>query len=117
MGRHLWIVAFGVAVLVGAGLGAWTWRERARQQSPEPSSGAAAVTLRIEGMTCAGCAVAVKLAAERVAGVAQAVVRLEDGTAVVTFDPVKTTPEAIARTITEQTGFKAAVVGRVYNRL
>lgn len=65
--------------------------------------------LRITGMTCAGCAVAVKLAARKVDGVSAIDVTYEDGRADVTFDPARTTPDAIAHAITKGSGFKAEV--------
>jgi len=64
-------------------------------------------TLKITGMTCGGCAVAVKMAAKKVDGVAEANVSYENGRADVTYDPAKTTPEKIAKAITENSGFKA----------
>lgn len=66
------------------------------------------VTLTVEGMTCGGCAAAVKLAAEKVDGVKSAKVSYEKGTAEITYDPGKTNPEAIAKAITEHSGFKAS---------
>ena len=66
-------------------------------------------TLTVAGMTCGGCATAVRLAALKIAGVSKANVSFEKGLAVVTYDPVRTNPEAIAKTITERTGFTAAV--------
>lgn len=65
--------------------------------------------LKITGMTCAGCAVAVKMAARQVDGVSAIEVSYEDGRADVTFDPAKTTPDAIAQAITKGSGFEAEV--------
>lgn len=62
--------------------------------------------LKIEGMTCAGCAVAVKMAATSVEGVKGGRVDYEMGTAEVTFDASKTNPKAIAKAISEKSGFK-----------
>jgi copper chaperone len=47
--------------------------------------------LRIEGMTCPGCARSVKRVLEAVAGVHGAAVSLEQGEAVVDFDPGRAT--------------------------
>ena len=66
--------------------------------------------LKVEGMFCAGCAVAVQMAAKKVAGVDQVRVSAEDGTAHVTYDPSKTSPKAIANVITRSTGFKTEAV-------
>ncbi|MGH9158600.1 MAG: heavy-metal-associated domain-containing protein [Vicinamibacteraceae bacterium] len=65
--------------------------------------------LTIEGMTCGGCAAAVSMAAHGIDGVKAATVSYEEGTAEITYDASKMTPEAIARTVSEQSGFKARV--------
>jgi len=67
-------------------------------------------TLKVSGMTCAGCEAAVRLAARSVEGVKDAKVNYAKGNAEVTYDPAKTTPEAIAKVITEKSGFKAEPV-------
>ncbi len=101
------VVAAGALLAAGAwafgtGAGSPANVENARAQTGEIG------TLAIEGMTCSGCAVAVKMAAQSIEGVATADVNLENSTAHVRYDPTKTTPEAIARVVTERTGFKAA---------
>lgn len=70
----------------------------------------ASTTLKITGMTCGGCATAVKLAAKKVSGVTDAKVSYETGEAIVTYDPAKTNPTAIAKFIAEKTGYKAEPV-------
>jgi len=67
-------------------------------------------TLKVTGMTCAGCEAAVRMAARSVDGVTDVKVSYAKGTAEVTFDPSKTTPSAIARVVTEKSGFKAEPV-------
>lgn len=69
-------------------------------------------TLKITGMTCAGCATAVKLVAKKLSGVKDATVSYEQGLAEITYEPAKTTPDAIAKQITEKAGFKASVQNR-----
>jgi copper chaperone CopZ len=64
-------------------------------------------TLKVTGMTCAGCAAAVKIAAKKVDGVTDITVSYDKSAADVTYDPAKTTPAAIAEAITEKTGFRA----------
>lgn len=63
--------------------------------------------LKIAGMTCGGCATAVKIAAKKIDGVVSTDVSYEKGQADVTYDPAKTNPAAIAKAISERTGFKA----------
>lgn len=69
-------------------------------------------TLKVNGMTCEVCTTAVKLAAKKIDGVKDAVVSYKNGTADITYDPAKTTPDAIAKIVTEKSGFKAAVQAR-----
>ena len=67
-------------------------------------------TLKVSGMTCAGCEAAVRMAARSVEGVTEVKVSYAKGNAEVTFDPSKTTPAAIAKVITDKSGFKAEPV-------
>jgi copper chaperone CopZ len=64
-------------------------------------------TLKVSGMTCAGCEVSVRLAARSVTGVTEVKASYAKGNAEVTYDPAKTTPAAIAKAITDKSGFKA----------
>ena len=67
------------------------------------------ITLSVEHMNCAACPITVRKALSHVAGVAQSTVDLESHTAKVTFDPGKTTPEALAKAVSEA-GFPAKVL-------
>lgn len=67
-------------------------------------------TLKVSGMTCAGCEAAVRMAARGVDGVTAVKVSYAKGNAEVTFDPSKTTPAAIAKVVTDKSGFKAEPV-------
>lgn len=69
----------------------------------------ASCTLQVTGMTCGGCAAAVKMAALNVDGVKDAKVSYKEKRAEITYDPAKTNPEAIAKAITKKSGFKASV--------
>lgn len=64
-------------------------------------------TLKITSMTCAGCEAAVRSAAKTVDGVKDVKASYDKKNAAVTYDPSKTTPEAIAKVITERSGFRA----------
>jgi copper chaperone len=70
----------------------------------------AVCTLKITGMTCGGCEGAVRVAAKKVDGVKGVTASHKAGTAEVTYDPAKTSPEAIAKVVTDKSGFKAEVV-------
>jgi len=67
------------------------------------------VTLGVEHMTCAACPITVRKALSHVTGVSASTVDMKSHTATVTFDPGRTTPEALA-TAVSQAGFPAKVV-------
>ena len=64
------------------------------------------VTLKVPDMFCAGCEVGVKIAANKIEGVKEVKTDADKRTADVTFDPSKTSAQAIASAITKGTGFK-----------
>lgn len=64
-------------------------------------------TLRIEGMTCGGCVASVTRVLKAVAGVAEADVTLQPGSATVTFDAARTNVPAL-RVAIEDAGFDVA---------
>lgn len=67
------------------------------------------VTLRIEGMTCGGCAIATRQVLARLPGVSHVEVSYEEKRAIVTYDPARVTVEqmiAAAQTL----GYAATVV-------
>ena len=70
----------------------------------------AKTTLAIEGMTCGGCAAAVKLQLKRTDGVTAYDVSYESKRAEVTYDPARTTPQKIAESVA-QTGYQVTVAG------
>lgn len=67
------------------------------------------VTLKVPRMDCAGCEVGVRIAAGKVDGVKGVNTDSDTRTAEVTFDPSKTTAQAIASAITKATGFETEV--------
>ena len=86
-----------------------TFPRIAESQAPaKPAS--ETCTLKVSGMTCAGCEAAVRMAARSVDGVTEAKASYAKRNAEVTFDPSKTNPAAIAKVITEKSGFKAEPV-------
>ena len=102
-----------VATTVGAGLAVVPAvipvAATGAQTNQDQSKKTATCTLKISGMTCGGCAVAVKMAAKKVDGVTDATVSYENGRAEVTYDSSKTSPEKIAEAITKNSGFKADI--------
>ena len=67
------------------------------------------VTLGVEHMTCAACPITVRKALSHVAGVSASTVDMQAHTATVTFDPTRTTPEALAAAVS-QAGHRAKVL-------
>ncbi len=78
-------------------------------QKQKADSGTQVVTLNVPDMFCGGCEVGVKVAANKVDGVKAVKTDSDKRTAVVTFDPSKTSAEAIASAITKNAGFKVEV--------
>lgn len=91
-------------------------RSRAPDRNQEREVGAQVVavnsqtvTLKVPKMDCAGCEVGVRIAASKVDGVKDVKTDSDTRTAEVTFDPSKTTAEAVASAITKGTGFETEV--------
>jgi len=109
----LGVVVIALVVVVWATGGA---RQKQADRAPvsqaqvSPAQASQVAVLKVEGMFCAGCEAAVKMAANKVDGVRDAQVSSETGTAEITYDPSKTSPEAIASAISDNTGFKAEAV-------
>jgi mercuric ion binding protein len=59
------------------------------------------VTLDVQNMTCAVCPITVKKALEKVPGVSAVKVSFEKHSALVTFDPDQTGPEALVQATTD----------------
>ena len=74
----------------------------ASTQATEAAQGTeiAKATLEIEGMTCASCAIAVEAGLAKVDGFKAVAVAVEQGRAEVSYDPSRTTPEALAAAVT-----------------
>ncbi|MGH9383593.1 MAG: heavy-metal-associated domain-containing protein [Vicinamibacterales bacterium] len=63
--------------------------------------------LKVSGMICNACAATVEKTVKKIDGVKQTKVSQRKGSAEITYDPAKTTPEAIAKIINQKTNFKA----------
>jgi copper chaperone CopZ len=74
------------------------------------ASDTATVKLAIKGMTCGSCATTARIALQSVEGVFKADVSYEAASAVVQYDPAKTSPEAFIAHLKKQTGYVATVV-------
>ena len=75
----------------------------------EQQQTAAAAVIKISGMVCHLCAARVERAAPKIEGVHTINASQPQGQASVSYDPAKTTPEAIAKKIEELTAFRSKV--------
>ena len=79
----------------------------ARRTAKAPATATAA--FQVGGMHCSTCPITVRMAARRVAGVADARVSLDEGKAWVTYDPNRTDLARIVAAITES-GYRATLL-------
>lgn len=75
-------------------------------QTGKPAAGDVC-TLKVKGMSCSACAAKVEQTALELDGVKAAKVSQPKGTAEITYDASKTNPAAIAKHISDKSGFKA----------
>ncbi len=112
-GRQAWWKRVAAIAAVGAGLGALavsmpcvvgcgTHPAAARDGAP---AGAVEQLFVVEGMTCGGCAVAIRTAVEKLDGVVSARADHKAGRATVVYDPHAVKPDAIVGAI-ERLGYK-----------
>jgi copper chaperone CopZ len=94
-----------VALMMWASPSAWAADAQAEKAATR------VCTLRVLGMTCAGCE-AVRMAARSVEGVTAVKASYAQANAEITYDPSKTTPQAVAKAITDKSGFTAEIVGQ-----
>jgi copper chaperone CopZ len=87
------VAAIGILSLLGLSAAA-------QQTTDKP------VVLKVAGMWCGACAKTVEKEARKIDGVKVAKVSQSKGEAEITYDRAKTSPEAIAKRITQKTGFK-----------
>lgn len=107
------ILVLAAAIALGGIATATATRMHGAQANPtqaKPAEATKVCTLKLTGMTCSGCEAAVQLAAKQIDGVKDAKASYAKGTAEVTFDPAKTSPDAIAQIIAQKTGYKTDVV-------
>ena len=65
------------------------------------------VTLKVSGMQCHLCAGTVERTAKTLTGVVAATADQPKGSAEITYDATKTSPDEIAKQVTKKSGFKA----------
>lgn len=96
--------------VVAVALMMWAWPGTRVADAQVEKAATRMCTLKVSGMTCAGCEAAVRIAARSVEGVTEAKASYAKARAEITYDPSKTTPQAIANAITDKSGFKAEIV-------
>ena len=70
---------------------------------------ATTTVFRVEGMTCGGCEVGVKVAVKKLEGIEKVTASHQEGRATVTYDPSKVSAEDIEAAI-EKIGYQAEVL-------
>jgi len=100
--KRVSILACVLAILASALLRAADDRTTL-QSTPQPAT--QTCTLKVSGMTCASCDVAVRIAAKTLEAVKTVKVDYPKGTAEVSYDRTKTNPKEIADVITQLSGF------------
>ena len=78
--------------------------------SPAAFAAEKTITLTVQHMTCAACPSTVKASLQRVPGVTNVVVSLEDKTAIVTYDDSKAGVDALVKATTNA-GYPSAPKG------
>lgn len=72
----------------------------------DPPAAEVTSTFKVEGMTCGGCEVGVRMNVKKLDGVASVEASYDEGHAKVTYDPDRVTPEMIVEAI-EKLGYTA----------
>lgn len=75
----------------------------------EDSAQTVTSTFEVEGMTCGGCELGVKLKVKKLAGVASVDASYDEGRATVAYDASRVTPEDIIAAI-EELGYSATLL-------
>lgn len=68
------------------------------------------VTLRIDGMTCGGCAISARTVLRRLDGVQKAEVSYKNKLAIVTYDERKITPDRMIEALQDKLGYTAKLI-------
>ncbi len=97
-----------LALVASLALG-WGAANLAAADTADAGAQTARVTLRIGGMSCASCGVAVRTALRQLDGVRSVAVDVDRKKADVTYEPRRVTPAQMVRAI-ERLGYRARVV-------
>jgi copper chaperone CopZ len=80
------------------------------QPALEVAADTATVNLAIKGMTCGSCATTARVVLRRVPGVYHAEVSFDSASAVVRYDPARTSPDVLIAQLRRMTGYEASVI-------
>jgi copper chaperone CopZ len=97
-----WIGVMGLLAMLGIGAPA--------QEQQKGAVNGATCELKVEGMSCGACAARFEREARKIEGVTAAKVDHPSAKAQITYNPEKTSPSVIAKTVTERSGFEATVI-------
>lgn len=103
MSKKPFVVPWLVALCLIAG-----YVREAQGGDAQGAAAQASVTLHVEGMTCASCAVAVRTALRKLDGVRDAQVNVSAKTAKVEYDPAKVAPADLVEAV-RRLGYDARV--------
>jgi len=105
----------GIAAVLGAGAlcpicdGAFRPAVAAAATTTPARADTAQVRLTIRGMTCGSCATTARIALQRIPGVYRATVSYDSSSAVVLYDPARTSPPVFIARLKDMTGYEAHV--------
>lgn len=82
--------------------------EVVRADPPKQTAASSIANIEIEGLDCAACTVAIRIALKKVSGVRDAKVIYEEKRATVEYDPAKVTPRDLVDAVAKL-GYKASL--------
>lgn len=100
------LIVFGFA---GLNISRYVFASSPSPRADQVADGRERVVLRVEGMSCATCEIAVRSALKRVNGVASANVSVATNTATIDFDPRKTNPDQLVAAV-NSTGYRGSLL-------
>ena len=106
--RLLAMMLIGIALVATGGV--CDLPSLAAAQTEIASTDTTTVRLRIEGMTCGGCAISARALLRRMEGVETADVNYDEGIAVVTYDPSAVTPQEMIDALRETFHYTTTIV-------
>lgn len=112
-GRRSSVLSLLVATVIvlgfaGLNISRYVFASSPASRADQVADGRERIVLRVEGMSCATCEIAVHSALQRVDGVASADVSVATNTATIDFDPRKTSLDQLVAAI-NSTGYRASV--------